>query len=181
MNIEHDTANANGSKPLDRDLGGHLNGHLALFQPDIPQNTGAIMRLASCFAMPLHIIEPCGFLFGTEKFKRTAMDYIDDLTLTRHDDWQNFCHWQQNINARAILFTTHATKCYDEFEFQQNDILLFGSESSGVPDYVHQYCAHQLRIPIRAKARSLNLAMSAAIATAHFCHQRTEKEIEHDQ
>ena len=149
------------------------SAHIALFQPDIPQNTGAIMRLASCFNMALDIIEPCGFVFSQKQWQRSAMDYRNELKLHRHDDWQAFTDWQKNKGKRLILFTTKTNHCYDAFDFNQDDVLLFGNESSGAPEYVHQHCDARLLIPIHA--RSLNLAMSAAIATAYFHHHIRKK------
>ncbi len=151
---------------------------LALFQPDIPQNTGAIMRLAACFNVSLEIIEPCGFIFSHPKIQRSVMDYTKHLNYTLHAHWQDFQNWRlshpidrNNPNdgpKRLILFSTKTQKCYDDFYFQKHDILLFGNESSGVPDYVHQQADAIVTIPIQKTARSLNLAMSAAIATAHL-------------
>ncbi len=153
-----------------------LKGHIALFQPDIPQNTGAIMRLASCFDMTLNIIEPCGFVFSEKQWKRSAMDYAKNLHLNRHDDWQEFLQWrdaetEKNPKKRIILFTTKGNHCYDNFTFQKTDILLFGSETKGVPENVHEISDATLVIPMAKSARSLNLAMSVAIAVAHFNSQ----------
>ncbi len=146
---------------------------VALFQPDIPQNTGAIMRLCACFDVDLHLIEPMGFVLSEPKLKRSGMDYIDYLTLHRHASWEHF----KDVSAqkRVILLTTKAKTSFWDFEFQDDDILLFGSESAGVADYVHEQAQHAVIIPMRPEVRSLNLACSASIVLAEAIRQTTEK------
>lgn len=146
---------------------------VALFQPDIPQNTGAIMRLCACFDVALHLIEPLGFVLSEPKLKRSGMDYIDHLTLHRHASWNHFK--DASVQKRVILLTTKAKTSFWNFEFQDDDILLFGSESQGVPDYVHEQAEHSVIIPMRPEVRSLNLACSASIVLAEAIRQTTEK------
>lgn len=142
---------------------------VALFQPDIPQNTGAIMRLCACFNVNLHLIEPLGFVLSEPKLKRSGMDYIDYLTLHRHGSWELFK--QNSQGKRLILLTTKAETSFWDFNFKDNDILLFGSESQGVPDYVHEQVDHAVIIPMRPEVRSLNLACSASIVLAEAIRQ----------
>ena len=107
---------------------------LALFEPDIPQNTGTLLRLAACFNLPVDIIEPCGFVFNDQKMRRAGMDYLNMVDCTRHDSWRDFYAQHQ---GRIILLTTKGAQSYVSFDFQESDILLLGRESAGVPDYVH--------------------------------------------
>ena len=141
--------------------------HIALFEPDIPQNTGAVMRIASCFNLSLEIIEPCGFVFSDSAIRKTALDYCDNVSYNLHENWQAFQTWRKNENNRLILFSTKADSCYDEFQYQAGDVLLFGRESSGVPDFVHRESEAIVKIPIHKNARSLNLAMAVAIGASH--------------
>lgn len=142
---------------------------VALFQPDIPQNTGAIMRLCACFDVDLNLIEPLGFVLSEPKLRRSGMDYIDYLTLYRHASWDHFKEYASD--KRVILLTTKAQTSFWDFDFQENDILLFGSESQGVPDYVHEQAKHSVIIPMRPEVRSLNLACSASIVLAEAIRQ----------
>ena len=134
---------------------------LALFQPAIPQNVGACIRLSACFGVELHIIEPTGFLFDDRAMKRAALDYGPLSHMTRHADWDDF--QAARGSGRLVLFTTRGATPLTEFVFQPDDTLLFGSESSGAPDHVHAAADARVFIPIRPETRSLNLSVSAGI------------------
>lgn len=143
---------------------------LALYQPDIPQNTGAAIRLCACLGIDLNIIEPCGFLWDDRKIKQSAMDYIDLLTVSRHPSWDNFykgCYGKKRI----ILMTTKAATPYTDFEFSDNDILLAGRESAGVPEDVHQNADARVIIPMPKQARSLNVINSCAMILGEALRQ----------
>lgn len=142
---------------------------LALFQPDIPQNTGTLMRLCACFGVPLDIIEPCGFLLTDKNLKRAGMDYLDRLDLTRHMNWQSF--QATRPHARRVLLTTKGAALLTDFDFHPDDILLAGRESSGVPDEVHAGCAARVVIPMVQGVRSLNVAVAASIALSEALRQ----------
>jgi tRNA (cytidine/uridine-2'-O-)-methyltransferase len=144
---------------------------LALFEPDIPQNLGAIMRLSACFGMVLHIIEPCGFPLDDKRIKRAGMDYIAHVVWQRHASWEAFYDWSREHNKRLLLLTTKASEPYDRLNYQANDILLFGRESAGVPEHVHAAVDGRLTIPMHQDVRSLNLAMSAAIVSGEVMRQ----------
>ena len=135
---------------------------LALFQPAIPQNVGACIRLSACFGVDLHVIEPTGFHFDDRAMKRAALDYGPLSHLTRHADWDAF--QRDRSPGRLILFTTKGATPLNAFAFQPDDTLLFGSETSGAPDYVHAAANARVVIPIRPDARSLNLSVSAGMA-----------------
>ena len=135
---------------------------LALFQPAIPQNVGACIRLSACFGVELHIIEPTGFLFDDRAMKRAALDYGPLSHMTRHADWEAF--QRDRAPGRLVLFTTRGATPLTGFEFQPDDILLFGRESAGAPDYVHAAADARVFIPIHPETRSLNLSVSAGIA-----------------
>ena len=137
---------------------------LALFQPDIPQNLGANLRLAACLGVAVDIIEPCGFPLTDRALKRTAMDYGENVAISRHSGWAAFRTHQIASGARLILFTTRGSTRLDAFAFRADDILLFGRESAGVPDDVHAAADARVMIPLMPGARSLNVAMSAGIA-----------------
>lgn len=143
---------------------------LALFEPDIPQNTGAIMRLAACLGVGLDLIEPAGFLLGDRRLRRAGMDYLDLLDLTRHRSWAAFLEKRPRAH-RLILLTTRAPLPYHRFVFEPDDILLLGRESAGVPDEVHAAADARLRIPLRAGARSLNVALAAAMVLGEALRQ----------
>ena len=142
---------------------------LVLYQPDIPQNVGAILRLSACFNMSVDIIEPCGFIWDDKRVKRSAMDYTDLARVERHRSWETY---QRSANeGRLVLLTTKAALPYHSFAFSAQDRLIFGQESAGVPDEVHRAADARIIIPMSPGARSLNLAQSAAIASAEALRQ----------
>ena len=143
--------------------------HIALYKPDIPQNTAAIIRLSSCLGLKLHIIEPCGFSLEDKRFKRVVMDYIGLSKIFRYADYDIFL--KKNSKSRIILMTTKAKKPYLKFKFKSSDILLFGRESAGVPEHLHRTIKNKLKIPISKKARSLNVAMAVAIVASEALRQ----------
>lgn len=143
---------------------------IALYQPDIPQNAGAIMRLAACLGVPLDLIEPAGFLLDDRRLKRAGMDYLDLLNLTRHRSWAAFLE-RRPPGCRLILLTTRAPLPYHRFVFERDDILLLGRESAGVPDEVHATAEARVRIPLRAGARSLNVALAASMVLGEALRQ----------
>jgi tRNA (cytidine/uridine-2'-O-)-methyltransferase len=145
--------------------------HIALFEPDIPQNTGTILRLAACLGLEAHVIEPAGFPTSDRAFRRAGMDYLDHVSLTRHTSWSAFEAWRRAADLRLALLTTRAERSFLDHEFEQQDILLFGRESSGVPDPVHTAADIRLKVPMRAGLRSLNVAMSCAIVVAEALRQ----------
>ena len=142
---------------------------IALYQPDIAQNTGTILRMSVCFGLPVDIIEPCGFIWNSKELKRAGMDYLDKADVTRHMAWESFIQIYQN--RRLVLLTTKSSIPHTDFKFQENDILLFGRESAGVPDEVHNYVQNRIRIPMKAQERSLNIAISCGIAVSEAMHQ----------
>ena len=142
---------------------------IALYQPDIPQNTGTILRLAACFAIPVDIIEPAGFPWDLAKLRRAGMDYLDLAQLTRHVSWSAFN--QRREPGRLVLLTTRAEHSPYDFAFAPDDTLLLGRESAGVPDDVHESCQARLRIPMVAQARSLNVAVAAALTLGEALRQ----------
>ena len=143
--------------------------HIALYKPDIPQNTAAIIRLSACLNLKVHIIEPCGFDLNDSRFKRVVMDYIGFSKVFRYEDYNMFK--KKNQKFRIILMTTKAKKSYHKFKFKKNDMLLFGRESAGVPEDLHKTIKYKLKIPINKKTRSLNIAMSVAIISAEALRQ----------
>ena len=147
---------------------------LALFQPDIPQNTGTLMRLCACVDLPIDIIEPCGFIFNDKAMRRAGMDYLEQVSYRRHNSWQDFLAYRQahpEEYGRLVLMTTHASEPYTDFEFRANDVILMGRESAGVPEEVHRQADARLLIPMNPNARSINMAISAAIVTAEALRQ----------
>jgi tRNA (cytidine/uridine-2'-O-)-methyltransferase len=144
---------------------------IALFQPDIPQNTGTILRLCACLDVAAHIIEPAGFPVSDRHFRRAGMDYLDQVSITRHDSWAKFEQWRKDGGYRLILFTTKGIGSYLDFRFGAADILLFGRESAGVPDEVASAADARLVIPIKPGLRSLNVAMAAAMALGEALRQ----------
>ena len=143
--------------------------HIALYKPDIPQNTAAIIRLSSCLGLKLHIIEPCGFSLEDKRFKRVVMDYIGLSKIFRYADYDIFL--KKNSKSRIILMTTKAKKSYLKFKFKSSDILLFGRESAGVPKLLHQTIKNKLKVPIRKTTLSLNVAMSVAMVASEALRQ----------
>jgi tRNA (cytidine/uridine-2'-O-)-methyltransferase len=144
---------------------------IALYEPDIPQNAGTILRLAACLGLEAHIIEPTGFPGFDRALRRSGMDYLDKVSLTRHVSWAAFDGWRREQRLRLILFTTAAERSYLDHEFRPNDILLFGRESAGVPSHVHKAADARLKIPMREGLRSLNVAMTAAMAAGEAIRQ----------
>ena len=144
---------------------------IALFEPDIPQNTGNIFRLGACLGIEVDIIEPTGYVFDDKRFKRSSMDYIDHIKYRRHLDWDTFYKWSKNNNFRLILLTTKSKKKYTEYKFKHNDILLFGRESAGVPQNVHDVVDEQLTIPMKKNLRSINVSSSVALVVGEACRQ----------
>jgi tRNA (cytidine/uridine-2'-O-)-methyltransferase len=144
---------------------------IALFQPDIPQNTGTILRLCACLNLAAHIIEPAGFPTSDRMFRRAGMDYLDQVALRRHDSWAKFETWRRAEGVRLVLFTTRAATSYLDYRYDPTDILLFGRESAGVPDEVAAAADARLRIPIRPGLRSLNVAMAVAMAAGEALRQ----------
>ncbi len=144
---------------------------IALFEPDIPQNTGTILRLAACLGFETHIIEPAGFPITDRAFRRAGMDYLEEVSISRHPTWDAFEAWRRGVGARLILFTTHASTPYLDHAFRNDDVLLFGRESAGVPEKVHAAADARLVIPMRKGMRSLNVAMAAAMATGEAIRQ----------
>jgi len=143
--------------------------HIALYKPDIPQNTGAIIRLSACLNLKVHIIEPCGFNLNDTRFKRVVMDYIGFSKISRYEDYDIFL--KKNLKSRIILMTTKAKQSYHKFKFRRSDILLFGRESAGVPEFLHKTIKNKLKIPISKTTRSLNVAMTVAIVAAEALRQ----------
>ena len=144
---------------------------IALYQPDIPQNTGNIFRLGACLGVSVDIIEPTGFIFDDKKFKRSAMDYIDHIDYQRHVDWEHFYERSKKNKFRLILMTTKTNQSFYKFQFHSSDILLFGRESAGVPDYVHKIVDYRLTIPMKAGVRSINLSSSVALVLGEGLRQ----------
>ena len=143
--------------------------HIALYKPDIPQNTAAIIRLGACLSLKIHIIEPCGFNLHDSRFKRVVMDYIGFSKIFRYQDYDDFLN--KNKKKRIILMTTKAKKHYHKFKFRKDDILLFGRESAGVPNNLHKTIKDKVKIPMNKKTRSLNVAMSVAIISSEALRQ----------
>ena len=142
---------------------------IALFEPDIPQNTAAIIRTCSCLGAKLEIIEPCGFLLSDKRFKRVVMDYMNEKEIKFYKSADDF--FESKKNQRIVLMTTKASLPYTEFEFDKNDTILFGRESAGVPDNIHKIVKDRLKIPMKTSMRSLNIASSVAIILAESLKQ----------
>jgi len=143
--------------------------NIALYKPDIPQNTASVIRLGACLNIKIHIIEPCGFSLDDLRFKRVVMDYMSLSKIIRYEDYDDFC--KKNIESRIVLMTTKAKKSYHRFKFKKNDVLLFGRESAGVPIEIHEKVNNKIIIPMQKKARSLNLAMAVAIVASEALRQ----------
>ena len=145
--------------------------NIALYQPDIPQNTAAIIRLCACFDATLEIIEPCGFHLNDKRLKRVAMDYIDKSKIIIYRSYENFL--KKKKDSRIILMTTRAKKKYNDFKFKRKDTLLFGRESQGVPNAVHNNSYESLKIPLKKNSRSLNIGMAVAITLSEALRQNS--------
>ena len=143
--------------------------HIALYKPDIPQNTAAIIRLSACLNLKIHIIEPCGFDLHDARFKRVVMDYMGMSRIFRYEDYDVFM--KKNKDKRIVLMTTKAKKHYHKFKFKKNDMMLFGRESAGVPENLHKTIKNRIKVPMNKKTRSLNVAMSVAIISAEALRQ----------
>ncbi len=141
---------------------------LALYQPEIPQNTGTLMRLCACMNMPMHIIEPCGFILNDQKLKRSVMDYQQNVEVIRHSTFDNFMLQKQN---RLILMDTKGSVPLYDFKFEKGDILMMGQESCGVPKSVHKQVDHVVHIPMPGQGRSLNVAVAAAMGISTAMNQ----------
>ena len=144
---------------------------IALYQPDIAGNTGTILRMAACLGVPVDIIEPAGFDLSDRALRRAGMDYLEMAALTRHLDFATFDAWRRTEGRRVVLFSTKAALPYTHFAFAPDDILLFGRESAGAPEAVHQAADARLLIPMRGGGRSLNLALAAAMAAGEAMRQ----------
>jgi|TARA_Y200000002_G_scaffold341338_1_gene312465 tRNA (cytidine/uridine-2'-O-)-methyltransferase len=142
---------------------------IALFEPDIPQNTAAIIRTCACLGVKLEIIEPCGFLLSDKRFKRVVMDYMDEKEIKFYQSSEHF--FESKKNQRIILMTTKASISYTRFKFDKNDTILFGRESAGVPEKIHKLIQYRLKIPMKNDKRSLNIASSVAIILAESLKQ----------
>jgi tRNA (cytidine/uridine-2'-O-)-methyltransferase len=144
---------------------------IALYQPDIAGNTGTILRLAACLALGVDLIEPAGFDLSDRALRRAGMDYLERAALTRHVDWAAFEDWRTAEGRRLVLFTTRSALPYTDFSFAPGDVLLFGRESAGAPDEVHEAADHRLLIPMPGGGRSLNVALSVAMAAGEAIRQ----------
>lgn len=144
---------------------------IALYQPDIPQNTGAILRLCACLGVEAHIIEPAGFPVSDRAFRRAGMDYLDQVSVVRHDSWDHFREWRRADAGRLILLTTRGMLPFTQHVFDDRDILLLGRESAGVPDMVHDEAAARLTVPMRPGLRSINVAMTCAMVLGEALRQ----------
>ena len=145
--------------------------NIALYQPDIPQNTAAIIRLCSCFDATLEIIEPCGFHLDDKRIKKVAMDYLDKSKIITYKSYENFL--VKKKNSRVILMSTKAKENYNNFKFKPKDTILFGRESEGVPRMVHKNSYRRLKIPLKKNARSLNINMAVAITLSEALRQNS--------
>ncbi|PTE09799.1 tRNA (cytidine(34)-2'-O)-methyltransferase [Mesorhizobium helmanticense] len=144
---------------------------IALYQPDIAGNTGTILRFAACLGLGVDIIEPTGFPISDRALKRAGMDYFEMARLSRHVDWQAFENWRRSEARRLVLLSTKAATAYTDFAFAAGDILLFGRESAGVPDSVHEAADARLTIPMQPGARSINVALSVAMVAGEAIRQ----------
>ena len=146
-----------------------LRPKIALYEPDIPQNTAAIIRTCACLGAKLEIIEPCGFLLSDKRFKRVVMDYMNNNEINIYQNFDDF--YEKKENQRIILMTTKASISYTKFKFEKNDTILFGRESAGVPERIHKLMKHRLKIPMEDRKRSLNISSSVAIILAESFKQ----------
>ena len=148
-----------------------LSAKIALYEPDIPQNTAAIIRTCSCLDVVIEIIEPCGFMINDKRFKRVVMDYLDEKMIKFYKNYDDFFKIKKKEKERIILMTTKASTPYSSFNFKITDTILFGRESFGVPEKIHKLVDNRLKIPLSFKKRSLNLASSVAIILAESLRQ----------
>ena len=148
-----------------------LRPKIALYEPDIPQNTAAIIRTCSCLDVMVEIIEPCGFMLNDKRFKRVVMDYLDERMIKFYKNYDVFFQTKKKKKERVVLMTTKASTSYSNFKFNVTDTLLFGRESAGVPEKIHKLVDKRLKIPLSFKKRSLNLASSVAITLAESLRQ----------
>ena len=148
-----------------------LRPKIALYEPDIPQNTAAIIRTCSCLGAMIEIIEPCGFILNDKRFKRVVMDYLDKKMIKFYKNYDDFFQIKKRKKERIVLMTTKASTSYSNFKFKVSDTILFGRESAGVPEKIHELADHKLKIPMSFKKRSLNLASSVAIILAESLRQ----------
>jgi tRNA (cytidine/uridine-2'-O-)-methyltransferase len=146
--------------------------NLVLYQPDIPQNLGAILRLSACMGAAVHVVEPCGFPLAHAKLRRAGMDYMDHATLIRHADWQAFCDYRRAHPGRLMLLETDGEKCYSTITYATSDYIVLGSESAGTPRALYGQMEATLTIPMRQGVRSLNVAMAAGILVAEAARQQ---------
>ncbi len=144
---------------------------IALYQPDIPQNSGNILRLGACLGVSIDIIEPTGYVFDDKRFKRSSMDYINHIDYKRHIDWEAFFNWSKKNNFRLILLTTKVDKKYYDYNFKNNDILIFGRESAGVSEIVHSNVDEKITIPMKKGMRSINVSSAVALVAGEACRQ----------
>ena len=144
---------------------------IALYQPDIPQNAGTILRLAACLGVEAHIVEPAGFPSSDRAFRRAGMDYLDQVAIIRHGSFAAFDDWRRGERLSLVLLTTRATRCYLDHSYRDDQVLLFGRESAGVPDTVHKAANARLCIPLRDGMRSLNIAMAVAMVAGEALRQ----------
>ena len=148
-----------------------LRPKIALYEPDIPQNTAAIIRTCSCLNVMIEIIEPCGFIINDKRFKRVVMDYLDEKMIRFYKNYDDFFQTKKKNKERIILMTTKASTSYSNFKFKVTDTILFGRESAGVPGNVHKIIKNRLKIPMNKNVRSLNIASSVAIVLAESLRQ----------
>jgi tRNA (cytidine/uridine-2'-O-)-methyltransferase len=148
-----------------------LTMRIALYEPDIPQNTGTILRLCACFGIEAHIIEPAGFPVTDRAFRRAGMDYLDQVAIARHASFAAFDEWRRREGLTLVLLTTAAERSHIDHKFGTDQVLLFGRESAGVPEAVHRACDVRLRVPIKAGLRSLNVAVAAAMVAGEGLRQ----------
>jgi tRNA (cytidine/uridine-2'-O-)-methyltransferase len=145
---------------------------LALYEPDIPQNTGTLLRLCACLGVGVDLIEPCGFILDDRRLRRAGMDYLESVELVRHRSWAAYGDWRRSHDAgRLLLLTTKAETPYVDFRFAASDTLMVGRETEGVPDAVHAACDARLLIPMRPGLRSLNVALAAAMVLGEALRQ----------
>ena len=155
--------------PANEDAGPTMR--IALYEPDIPQNTGTILRLCACLGIEAHIIEPSGFPVTDRAFRRAGMDYIDNVSIARHGSFAAFEAWRRRERLQLVLLTTAAERSYLDHKFTASQVLLFGRESAGVPATVHEQADVRLRIPMQSGMRSLNIAVAAAMVAGEALRQ----------